>query len=287
MAPKFQRRTGAILSGPDQRPEIEETRTLHGLSADFPRLVEVDVDHIRPNPDQPRSVFDEGSLRTLAASIEQHGLQQPILVKEETERGRYLLVAGERRWRAHQLLGRSTIFAVITKGRPEEVALIENLQRVDLDAVDLARAVDRLIERHDYTQEQAATLIGVDRAEINRRLSVLRLPDDILEDYRRVADTVSRSILVEIAQAEGEGAQRELWERAKGGTTVKALREERKATRPAAGPASALRVVGKGLICIGRELDRLEENREVLVAEHRERLRALRARIDGLLEDEG
>lgn len=285
MAPKFQRRTGAILSGPDLRPEIEETRTLHGISADFPRLVEIDVDHIRPNPDQPRSVFDEDGLRVLARSIEEHGLQQPILVKEEAERGRYMLVAGERRWRAHQLLGRSTIFAVITKGRPEEVALIENLQRVDLDAVDLARAVDRLIERHDYTQEQAATLIGVDRAEINRRLSVLRLPDDILDDYRRVAETVSRSVLIEVAQADGEGAQRELWSRARGGVTVKTLREERRAARPAAGPAPALRVVGRGLIAVDRELTRLEENREVLVAEHRERLRDLRRRIDTLLGD--
>lgn len=283
MAPKFQRRTGAILSGPDQRPEIEETRTLHGLSADFPRLVEIDVDHIHPNPDQPRSVFDEGGLRALAASIEQHGLQQPILVKEEAERGRYLLVAGERRWRAHQLLGRSTIFAVITKGRPEEIALIENLQRVDLDAVDLARAVDRLIERHGYTQEQAASLIGVDRAEVSRRLSVLRLPEDILDEYRRVSETVSRSLLIEVAQTEGDAARRAMWERAKAGLTVKAMREERKIGKSASGPATGLRVVGKGLIGIDRELARLEENRGVLVAEHRERLRDLRRRIDDLL----
>jgi ParB family transcriptional regulator, chromosome partitioning protein len=284
MAPKFQRRTAAILTGPDQRPEIEETRALHGLSSDFPRLVEIDVDHIRPNPDQPRSVFDEEGLRALARSIEEHGLQQPILVREEAERGRYLLVAGERRWRAHQLLARPTIFAVITKGRPEEVALIENLQRVDLDAVDLARAVSRLIDRHGYTQEAAGSLIGVDRAEVNRRLSVLRLPDDVLEDYRTRVEAVSRSVLVEIAQAEGEGEQRALWERAKAGLTVKALREERKAARAPAGPAPALRVVGRGLIAIGREIDRLEENRTVLVEEHRERLRELQRRITGLLD---
>lgn len=283
MPPKFQRQTTRILSGPTERPVIDETDRLHGLSPDFPRLIEVDVARIRANPDQPRSSFDETALQALARSIEEHGLQQPVLVREDAEKGQYMLVAGERRLRAHRLLGRPTIFAVITAGRPEELALIENVQRVDLDAVDLARGLDRLIAIHGYTQEAVGALLGIDRAEVNRRLSVLRLPEDMLEDYRRHMETVSRSALFEIATLDDDALQRDLWEKAKAGLTVKGLRAEKKKASPQQAPLSALRIIGQGLLRIDRELVRMIEHRQVLAPEHAEHLRDLRRRIDGLL----
>lgn len=283
MPPKFQRQTARILSGPTERPVIDETDRLHGLSSDFPRLIEVDVARIRANPDQPRSSFDETALQALARSIDEHGLQQPVLVREDAEKGQYMLVAGERRLRAHRLLGRPTIFAVITAGRPEELALIENVQRVDLDAVDLARGLDRLIAIHGYTQEAVGALLGIDRAEVNRRLSVLRLPEDMLEDYRRHMETVSRSALFEIATLDDDALQRDLWEKAKAGLTVKGLRAEKKKASPQQAPLSALRVIGQGLLRIDRELVRMIEHRQILAPEHAEHLRDLRRRIDGLL----
>lgn len=283
MPPKFQRQTARILSGPADRPVIDETDRLHGLSANFPRLIEVDIDRIRANPDQPRTSFDETALQALARSIDEHGLQQPVLVREDEVKGQYMLVAGERRLRAHRLLGRQTIFAVITAGRPEELALIENVQRVDLDAVDLARGLERLIAIHGYTQEAVGALLGIDRAEVNRRLSVLRLPEDMLEDYRRHMEAVSRSALFEIATLNDEDRQRELWEMAKAGLTVKKLRAEKKKAVPERNTLTALRTVGQALLRMDRELLRAAEMREAWAPEHFDRLRELRRQIDALL----
>ncbi|HYH22262.1 MAG TPA: ParB/RepB/Spo0J family partition protein, partial [Azospirillum sp.] len=138
---------------------------LFGLSADFPRLIEVDLARIARNPDQPRKRFDEDSLNELAQSIDRHGLKQPILVQEDGDGG-YRLVAGERRLRASALLGRKTIFAIVTEGDPDELALIENIQRVDLDAMEQAGAFARLIERHGYTHEALGRVIGRSQADV-------------------------------------------------------------------------------------------------------------------------
>src|SRR3712207_2995736 len=112
------------------RAAVQETSrdALFGVASDFPHLIEVELERVRRNPDQPRRHFDEDALRSLAASIEKHGLKQPILVRTEGNGG-YVLVAGERRLRAHERLGRRTIFAIVTKGDPDELALVENVQR--------------------------------------------------------------------------------------------------------------------------------------------------------------
>ena len=200
---------------------------LFGLSPDFPRLIELDIDRIQTNPDQPRRHFDEEALRELAQSIERHGLKQPVLVHDLGD-GDYQLVAGERRLRACTLLGRSTIFAIITDGDPDELALIENIQRVDLDALELAHAFARLIERHDYTHEALGQVIGRSQAEITRTLSLLRLPADILEEYETRYRSVPKSILTEIAAVEDGTVQKRLWDAVKDGGTVKALREAKR-----------------------------------------------------------
>ncbi|MEI7606594.1 MAG: ParB/RepB/Spo0J family partition protein [Rhodospirillaceae bacterium] len=290
MPPKFQRNTLVNIHGVGERAEVGETDALFGLSGTLPRLIEADVDRILGNPEQPRTVFDEADLAGLADSIRRVGLQQPILVREGPEKGVYVLVAGERRLRAHHILGRKTIPAIITQGRPEEVALIENVQRVDLDAVDLARGVVRLMERHGYSQAAAASLMGCTEAEVSRRLSVLRLPNDILDEYRERAGYFSRSVLIEIATLVEADEQRALWKKACQGLTIRALRVEkkRKATeegegRPRLRPPS-LKVVTQNLNRMGDEVERLVEIRRQLWPEHREKLLALRRQIDALLE---
>jgi len=285
MPPKFLRNTRAIVFGAGERAEAAETDALFGLSGALPRLIEADVEAILSNPEQPRTVFDEPALAALAASIERVGLQQPILVREGPDKGQYVLVAGERRLRAHALLKRRTIPAIITHGRPEEVALIENVQRVDLDAVDLARGVVRLMEQHGYTQAAAGALIGCTEAEISRRLSVLRLPADVLKEYRERAGDFSRSVLIEIATIDDPDRQRALWQKAREGLTIRALRAERKVEgTPSRQRPLSLKTVGQHLGRMVEEIERMEAVRRQLRPEHREQLAALRRKIDGLLE---
>ena len=228
MAPrKLERTSSRILDKAAQRGGD----ALFGLSADFPRLIELDIDRVHPNPDQPRRHFDEEQLRDLAASIERHGLKQPVLVQEIGD-GDYRLVAGERRLRACALTGRRTIFAIVTDGDPDELALIENIQRVDLDALELARAFSRLIERHEYTHEALGHVIGRSQAEVTRTLSLLRLPAGILDEFETRYRGVSKSILTEIAAVEEEAIQQRLWDLIKDGGTVKALREAKRMQAP-------------------------------------------------------
>lgn len=278
---KLTRQTAATVLQAKEAGFAAETDRMFGLSGVLPRLVEVDLDAVETNPGQPRTVFDDESLRSLADSIARHGLQQPVLVQEGAEKGRYRLVAGERRLRAHRLLGRGTIAAIITKGRPEEIALIENVQRVDLDAIDLARGLSQLIDAHGYTQAEVAAAVGCSEAEVSKRLKVLRLPDDILADYRANPDAVSRSALVELAFVEDEAELRRLWQTARtGGLTVGAVR----AARPAASStAEPLRVLGKAINRMDKDLAAIDTVARALQREHRERLQALRDRIDALL----
>ncbi|WP_448205849.1 ParB/RepB/Spo0J family partition protein [Azospirillum sp. sgz302134] len=279
---KLTRQTAATVIQAKAAAPAPETDRLFGLSGALPRLVEADVAAIETNPDQPRTVFDEGALRSLADSIERHGLQQPILVQETAQKGRYRLVAGERRLRAHQMLGRPTIAAIITKGKPEEIALIENVQRVDLDAVDLARGLTQLIDAHGYTQAEVAVAVGCSEAEVSKRLKVLDLPSDILAEYRENPDAVSRSALVELAFVGEEAEVRRLWQSARtGGLTVQSVREARARKEPSA--PEPLRVLGKAINRIDKDLAAISAVGDALRAEHRERLRELRNRIDGML----
>lgn len=281
---KLTRQTASTVIQAKAAAPAPETDRLFGLSGALPRLIEADLAGIDINPDQPRTVFDETALRSLADSIERHGLQQPILVQEGTRKGHYRLIAGERRLRAHQILGRSTIPAIITKGKPEEIALIENVQRVDLDAVDLARGLTQLIEAHGYTQAEAAAAVGCSEAEVSKRLKVLDLPAEILLEYRQNPDAVSRSALVELAFVESEAEVRRLWQSARtGGLTVQTVREARAKKEPTG--AEPLRVLGKAINRMDKDLTAIQAIGDALQKEHRSRLRELRNRIDEMLGD--
>lgn len=145
-----------------------------------PEATEVDVESIVPGPMQPRTHFDEGSLEGLADSIRAHGIVQPLLVRRQGDR--YELIAGERRWRAARLAGLSRV-PVVVKEVPDqdllEIALIENIQRENLNPIEEAQAYRRLIENVGLTQEALATRVGRDRSYITNYLRLLKLPDDL------------------------------------------------------------------------------------------------------------
>ena len=141
---------------------------------------EVDVNAVVPGPMQPRTNFDEGSLEGLADSIRTHGIVQPLLVRRQGDR--YELIAGERRWRAARIAGLSKV-PVIVKDVPDkdllEIALIENIQRENLNPIEEAQAYRRLIENVGLTQEALATRVGRDRSYITNYLRLLKLPEDL------------------------------------------------------------------------------------------------------------
>lgn len=149
------------------------------------RFFQCDIDKIRPNPDQPRKHFDEEKLNQLAESIKEHGVIQPLLVTR-TEGNRYNLIAGERRLRAAMLAGEDEVPVVLMEAKNEdenlELALIENIQRHDLNPIEEASAYLRLIDEFGLTQEDVAKKVGKNRSTITNILRLLKLPEELQED---------------------------------------------------------------------------------------------------------
>ena len=148
---------------------------------------EIDLDRLTPNPQQPRSVFDDASLEELAQSIRRNGVIQPILARPARTRtgagdARFEIIAGERRWRAAQragLLKAPVIVRDVPDDRLLEVALIENIQRDDLNPIEEANAYRRLADELHLTQDAIASAVGKDRSSIANTLRLLRLPDEV------------------------------------------------------------------------------------------------------------
>jgi len=159
-----------------------------------------DIEKIIPNQFQPRSHFDEESLAELANSIKERGIIQPLIVTSNSN-DTYGLIAGERRLRASKMIGLATVPVVIREvsGDDEllELALIENIQRTDLNPIEEAEAYDKMIKVFSYTQEQAAAKVGKKRSTITNRLRLLQLPDYIKDDIakKRLTEGHSRAIL--------------------------------------------------------------------------------------------
>jgi ParB family chromosome partitioning protein len=172
---------GDILS------EVEEAyeKDLSGidsfeLEAQGARVEELPVEKISPNPFQPRKHFDEGALKELSHSIKEHGLLQPIVVIEKEEG--YLLIAGERRLRAHKLANLPSIKAIIAnveidEFRLRELALIENIQRENLNAIELAHSYAELIEVHNITHDELSDIVHKSRSQITNTMRLLSLSD--------------------------------------------------------------------------------------------------------------
>ena len=158
---------GALISEGD-RPVVE------------PSSSEIDIDLIEPNPDQPRTRFAEDNLNELAASIRVNGIVQPILVRKFG--AKYQIVAGERRWRAAQRAELRRVPVVVRDIADEkmlEIALIENIQRHELNAIEEANAYRKLIDTIGLTQEQVADRVGKDRTIVTTTMRLLKLPDEV------------------------------------------------------------------------------------------------------------
>lgn len=159
----------------------------------------VPIDEVRPNPEQPRQVFDRDALSELAASIRVHGVLTPLVVRKDG--GQYVLVAGERRLRAAALAGLSEVPVVVREADAPstqlELALVENLQRADLDPIEAARGFQRLVDEYGYTQDQVAAAVGKDRSTVANAVRLLKLPELVLAALRdgRISAGHARAML--------------------------------------------------------------------------------------------
>lgn len=296
----FSKATGVIdaaFSAVNKRPTL-----FHDDGSDY--LV-IDVDLIDPNPDQPRQTFDEEAIAGLAASIREDGLIQPIRV-QSMPGGRYQLVVGERRLRAVKYLGDPTIAALVNKTpNSAVVALVENLQRENLNAVETGRGLRTLMEKLDLDQAGVAERVGKSKSYVSRALRFLDLPSVILSEYPKHQDKVTWGALAEIVSVDDPDVQIELWEAAKSGAAVKELRGLKKEEAPALppppnmthdsvdaevpkkraapGPKSAPALLADGAMRLAGKLTKARAARVTLDDEQREALNRLRGEIDALL----
>ena len=148
-------------------------------------VLQLPIESVQRSATQPRKSFDDGRLEELAASIREHGVIEPILVRRHGDG--YRIVAGERRWRAAQRAGLQSIPAIVRESNDREafeVALVENLQRADLNAMEEAEAFDALTREHGLTQEQVAVRVGKERSTVANALRLLKLPADVRDQVR-------------------------------------------------------------------------------------------------------
>ncbi|MCP5080715.1 MAG: ParB/RepB/Spo0J family partition protein [Alphaproteobacteria bacterium] len=177
----------------------------------------VPIDSIIPDPEQPRKIYDEQSLDELAETIKEIGIIQAPVVRPVAKRGRYILVAGERRWRAAKIAGLKEIDVKIHEGDDyRSVALIENLQREDLTPVEEAAAVNDLIEQDpNINQSNVWQIIGKSRQTVNQLLKINSLPRIIRTESTSLS--IPKTILIELSQLSDVDEQLRLWEQAKEG----------------------------------------------------------------------
>jgi ParB family chromosome partitioning protein len=204
----------------------EASDTLVTSDSRFRHSFEVALDVIDPDPDQARKQYAPEDIAALANTMAAQGQLQPILLRRHpSDRGNWIIVAGERRWRAAQLNGWPTILAIEHDKDPEVASLVENLQRVDLNPVEEARGVRHLIDRKQWTQDQAASVLGKPKSEVSALLRILSLPSDLLESVLTSELAIPKNVLVELARVENLAIREPLLELARNGMlTVKIIR---------------------------------------------------------------
>jgi ParB family transcriptional regulator, chromosome partitioning protein len=166
------------------------------------------IDRLEPNPLQPRSEI--GELEDLIASIKEKGVLEPLLVRPSQVGGRYMIISGERRFRAAREAGLREVPCIemdVDDRAVAEIALIENLQRKDLTAFEEAEGLLALVERFDYTHEDVARKIGKSRSSVTEALSIAALPDDIRDECKK-ADISSKSLLLQVARQPNHDAMK-------------------------------------------------------------------------------
>jgi ParB/RepB/Spo0J family partition protein len=193
----------------------------------------IPIDRIESNPNQPRMIFDEDALHELAASIREHGVLQPILVRPLGE-NRYQLIAGERRWRAAREAGLETIAALVEEIDDDtalEISIIENLQREDLSPLEEAAMYDRMIHEHGYSIRKLAEKLGKDKGYLENRLRLANAPEEIRDLVSLRKDTLSHAY--ELLKVEDPKKRRKLASQvAAGELSLVKLRERIEGRRP-------------------------------------------------------
>ena len=164
--------------------DTEEDYLQSGQTEETPAggATEIDISLVFPNPTQPRKAFDENALRELADSISRHGIVQPIVVNRSDDR--FMIIAGERRWRAAKLAGLAKVPCIVkeyTERQIKEIALIENLQREDLNPVEAAQAMRQLMDDYGLTQDELADRLGKSRSTVANALRLLTLSQDVIK----------------------------------------------------------------------------------------------------------
>lgn len=213
MAKQRQKVDIAGLRRRDQGMETDFT----GLIGEDNQFKEIPLEKISPNPQQPRRFFDEEKLSELAESIRQKGVLQPIIVMPDPENHRYLLIAGERRFRAAKLANISQIPALVKeKEDPLELGIIENLQREDLNPIEEAEAMQRLKEEKNYSDDDLGKVIGKARPTVTQILQLNRLPTQIKQECWH-ANAPSKTLLYEIVKRENPEEMMRVWDRYKRG----------------------------------------------------------------------
>ena len=174
---------GSLLGLDDLDNEVVEVKKEKKAESSNNDILYIDVNDIDVNPNQPRKNFDEESLQELATSIKQYGVVQPILVRKMAD-NRYMIVAGERRYRASRMANISTIPAIVREysdTQVKEIALLENIQRQDLNPIETAKAMKELMDDYNWTQEELADKIGKSRSNIANTLRLLNLSSGVLQ----------------------------------------------------------------------------------------------------------
>ncbi len=259
----------------------------------FRHSFEAAMETIQPDPNQPRKIINDDDIASLAATMEERGQLQPILLRRDPlAKGRWFIVAGERRWRAAKRNGWFSILAIEHDGDPEVASLLENLQRVDLTPVEEARGLQRLIEEKNWTQDQAADAIGKPKSDISGTLRILTLPADLLEAVLTSEPSIPKNVLIELARVENEPVRTQLLRIAREGSlTVRVIRQMKDRAAAALIGGDPKRLTGEEAHGFSfRSLERLLKSLQVareagcpVLGKERDCLVRLRREIDELL----
>jgi ParB family chromosome partitioning protein len=277
----------------------EASGSLVSAASEFSHSFEVDVALVSPDPEQPRRYVDPEALGTLASTLARDGQLQPVLLRPDPRtRGHWIIVAGERRWRAAKLNGWTKLLAIVHHGDPEIASLLENLQRVDLSPLEEARGINRLLTEKGWTQEQAAVALGKGTSDISGTLRIMRLPASVLDDLLAADPPPAKNVLIELARIEAPAALARLAARAREGRlTIKAVRDAREKELAAPGewprgttpPAKPARDPSEGragwpvVVRAAQTVAAMATEKRAVSAEEAQVLRTLRAAIDAAL----
>jgi ParB family chromosome partitioning protein len=178
------------------------------------KLYQLDLAHLQADPNQPRKFMDPQALEDLTESIRQHGVLMPILFRQDAALEADLIVAGERRFEAAKMAGLTTIPAILVEGNTAEIALVENLLRQDLTAVEESEALNRLMTEQNYTQEHLGAIIGKARTTVTDILTLNKLPQEIRDECRGNT-AVTRKTLITIARKKQARSMVTAWNKVK------------------------------------------------------------------------